>query len=304
MLFRFLAGLFFCIALVWVPTVRATDLIVVLSDNGGVYGEFASTLQQHLESSTWRVRWIGTVDNLDAAPRADLIVSVGAEATKVSARRTSAPLIAALLPRQAWERVSVDVARPRGSITAIYLDQPVGRLMSFVRYLLPDKRRVGLLLGSETRALAPLARQAAASNSQALEIEEMEGGENPVLPLNQLLSRSDALLALPDSSIYRRENIRAILLTTYRFQKPLIGFSQAMVTAGALAAIYSTPGQAARQTADLIQALPATPGSLPPAQAPATFAISINSHVAQSLGLQLPDEATLRRQLAGEREIR
>jgi hypothetical protein len=44
--------------------------------------------------------------------------------------------------------------------------------------------------------------------------------------------------------------------------------------------------------------------SLPNPSGPTQFAIAINSNVAQSLGLNIPDEAAIRRAMLGDREIR
>lgn len=293
-------ALVFLVFLGLMPAARAADVAVVLSGNGDLYKEFSADLQQFSEGSGWRVRWTGSVDALDGMPPADLIVAVGAEATRVSLRRPG-PVIATLLPRQAYERALADAGpRAKGSSTALFLDQPTSRLLAFVRHLLPDRRRIGVLAGPETRALLPSFKQAAAAAGMRLESEESDGEASPVPALNLLLARSDLLLALPDPAIYRRDNIRAILLTSYRFQRPVIGFSLAMSNAGALAAIYSTPSQIARQTADLIRTLPAESPVLPAPQGPSLFAIAINGSVAQALGLTLPDESSIRRAMDKE----
>lgn len=287
-------------------TTRAGGIALVLSAPGGVYGEFAAGFQQAIEGSPWQVRWIGGAESLDDAPRIDLVVTVGAEATRAVLRRgSSTPLVATLLPRQAYERALADTAgvRPRPASTAIFLDQPPGRQLAFIRQLLPDRHRIGLLAGPETHSMLPALRQAAQASGLGLEPEEVEGDANPVAALNHLLPRSDLLLALPDT-VYKRDNIRAILLTTYRFQRPVVGFSQALVTAGALAAIYSTPAQIARQAGDLVRSLHTEPVSLPMPQTPAQFALSLNGNVAQALGLSLPDESSIRRALAADKEAR
>lgn len=304
---RVLAVFLFALSLLAAPIAKAADVAVVLGDKGGVYGEFATAFQQFSESSSWHVRWVGTIDNLDGMPRADLIVAVGTEATRASLRRGSTtPLVATLLPRQAYERALADASgsRPRSAVTAVFLDQPISRQLAFARQLLPDRRRIGVLTGPETRASLPQLKHTAASHGFSIESEEVEGETTLVPALNQLLPRSDLLFAQPDSQVYRRDNIRAILLTSYRFQRPVIGFSQAMVTAGALAAIYSTPSQMARQVADLVKPLHPDSPSLPPPQPPATFAIAINANVAQALGLNIPDEPTIRRAMSGDKDVK
>ena len=111
----------------------------------------------------------------------------------------------------------------------------------------------------------------------------------------------EALLAIPDTTIYKRDNIKPILVTSYRHQRPVIAFSAPFVSAGALAALHTTPAQIARQTADLINNMGTT---LPPPVPPSQFAITINSNVAEALGLSIPDEATIRRAMLAESEAR
>lgn len=294
------------LALGMMSLARGADIALVLSDSGGAYGDFASAFQQFAANPPWRVRWVGTAENLDSAAfRADLIVAVGNDATRTSLRRSDGrPVVATLLPRQAYDRALAETpSRPRG-VTAIYLDQPISRLLAFSHYLLPDRHRAGVLVGSDTRPLLAQARQAASAAGMTLETEEAEPDTALVPAMNQLLGRSDLLLALPDSAVYRRDNIRVILLTSYRYQKPVIAFSQAFVTAGALAALYSSPAQVARQTADTIRQLNPDAINLPPPQGPTLFSIAINRNVAQAFGLSLPDEATIRRALNADKETR
>lgn len=305
MALRALTAFYLALALALAAPARAADIALVLSEQGGVYGEFASAFQQFCEGSAWRVRWVGNADGLDGAPRVDLVIAVGAEATRSSLRRSgNTRLLATLLPRQAYERALAAAGRAKGNSTAIFLDQPIARLLAFTRHLLPDRHRVGVILGPETRGLLPQLRHSAAGQSLGIEAEEIDGEASPLPALNLLLPRSDLLLALPDGAVYRRENVRAILLTSYRFQRPVIAFSQALASAGALAAIYSTPAQIARQAADLVRALPPDSPGLPAPQAPSQFAIAINNNVAQALGLALPDEPSLRRSLSADKDAK
>lgn len=287
------------------PSTQAWELVVVVSDAGGAYGEFANALQQFVEGSAWNIRWSGDGDAFArAAPKADLIIAVGSEATRSSLKRTTAPVLATLLPRQAFEKIAaeLDSPRPRGSLSAIYLDQPVHRLLGLAHHLLPDRPHVGVLTGTDSRAQIPALRMTASSQGQLIVTEDVDGETPLITALQQVFARSDLLLALPDNAIYRRENVRTILLTSYRFQKPLIGFSQALVSAGALAGVFSTPSQIARQTADFLRMWTPEGTGLPPPQMPTLFTIAVNRNVAQALGLKLPDEPALRRALGADKE--
>ena len=228
-------------------------IAVVLSDRGSAYSDFSSALEEALSGTTWS---ISARHQADAVPplagQADIVVTVGSEALrKTLGRSDNPPILATLLPRQSYEKILADVRRP-GRVTAIYLDQPAARQAAFIHHLLPGQKRAGMLLSNETRNIPGQYRQAFSNAGLALESEDADT-ENTLLPaLNSLLARVNLLLAVPDSNIYHRNNIKPILITAFRYQRPVIGYSPAFVNAGALAAIHSTPAQIARQTADTI----------------------------------------------------
>ena len=90
-------------------------------------------------------------------------------------------------------------------------------------------------------------------------------------------------------------------MSSYRHRKPVVAFSKAFVSAGALAALYTTPAQLGRQTADILLA---SSSGLPPASYPTQFAVAINHDVAHALGLNIPDEATVRQNMFSTKESR
>jgi len=293
-------ALLFILALL--PDVRAAGLALVLSDSKGPYAEFSGALHETLDGSPWKIIASGGSEALDSSVRPDLIVAVGGEAfRRILARGGNTPVLAALVPRPTYEKILADSAPSRPRTSAIFLEQPAARQAAFIRQLLPGLSRIGILHRRDsTQALAPHV-QAMSAAGLVVETEETQN-DNDLLPaLNTLLPKVNALLALPDPNIYKRDNIKAILVTTYRHQKPLIAFSPTLVNAGALAALYTTPAQAARQTGDLIL----TYGTaLPTPREPSLFAIAINQNVAQALNLSPPDEATLRRSLLRSTEAR
>ncbi|UCV03814.1 ABC transporter substrate-binding protein [Dechloromonas denitrificans] len=281
----------------------AGSITLALSDHGGPYAEFANALGEALQGGSWKITTSGKPTAGDPpSPASDLIVTAGGEALRQTlARAPNAPIIATLLPRQTYEKILAEANKGRSRSTAIYLDQPPGRQAAFVRHLLPGQKRIGMLFSSETRASAAQFRQAFANAGLTLDSEDSDTSSTLLPALNTLLPRINALLAIPDGTIFKRDNIKAILITSYRHQRPVIAFSAAFVNAGALAALYSTPTQIARQTADIVNSLGPT---LPPPMAPNFFAIAINQNVAQALGLSVPDEATIRQAMLADRESR
>ena len=291
--------------LAFLEPARGAELAIVLSERGGVYAEFAEQLGKSLAGTSWRVTAVVTPNELTRNTdlrRAELWVSVGSDATRSVLAHGQAPaLFATLLPRLSFEQLLSEhtANRPRGGITALVLDQPLNRQVHLIQQLFPGKKRLGVLVGPETRHLGSRLAQTAASYGLSLEIEDA-GDDAAVVPaVNRLLARADILLALPESTVYSRHNVRPLLLASYRFQRPLVGYSVAFVNAGAIAALYSTPAQLARQTAEtLLSGRKAGTTILFPEK----FVLTYNRQVAQSLAIDLPDEGVVLRALESRRQ--
>ena len=91
--------------------------------------------------------------------------------------------------------------------------------------------------------------------------------------LDQIATRADVLLALPDSTVYTRESARGILLQSFRKRTPVIGPNDAWVRMGALYALdwdYDEVGAVCAQLASREVQGPRSAGTLPaPPGAPA-----------------------------------
>lgn len=281
------------------------DVTVLLSEDGGVYAEFVTQLRNALGSAEnlrvpLRVVTLGTSkgDDFFRASQGQLLVAVGTPAMNAVARRPALnPVLNVLVPRTSFRNLTRSGNRAPDSklFSAIFFDQPWARQFALIRFAIPG-RRVAVLLGKESAELS-VTLQAAARDAQMTVNIELVDDEADLLPaLKRLLLTSDALLAVPDATIYNRSNIAPILLTSYRAKVPLFGFSPSYVKAGALAALYSQPGQIAQQVAEIILNLP-TSGNLPAPQSPRYFSVSINPQVRHSLELTMDDEALLLQKL-------
>ena len=281
----------------------AGTVALVLSDNSAPFREFSNTFTESLQSSTqWKVSSVGSIDSLSSANSASVIVTAGLEAFRQSlARAGNTPIVATLIGRPVYEKLLAESGRPRGRTTAIFIEQPLNRQIAFLRQLLPGNTRVGMLLSEEGRNTLTPIRHALSAAGFALDTENIDSDETLLSAVNALLPRVQLLLTTPDPKIYKRDNIKTILVTSYRHQKPVIAFSSTFVTAGALAAIYSNPPQIARQAADLIIEHGT---SLPAPVYPNQFSIAINRNVAEALNLEIADEPAIRRALLAGKEFR
>lgn len=279
-----------------VTPAMAANILMVLSDSGAAYQSYAQGFRTHLEkrsSSTEVIVLESNRLNGHPLPEASLIVAVGSHAAEaLAARELRQPLLLTMLPRSTLERLLSQHPKAGG----IYIDQPAARYIALARAALPDVERVGFLAGRDSKDVTNRLLVAARDARLRAQIETI-GSEADIYPaMQRLFADGGALIATPDSSVFNAQTIPSILLSAYRRSVPVVGFSPAYVSAGAVVALYSTPEQLAVQSADIcLQVLAG--GVMPGPQAPRHYTIGVNERVARSLGLTLEGEALIRERL-------
>lgn len=293
------------LALLLCPALAAGGVTLVLSQAQGGYAEAGAAFQQELQRLG--VRTPVTVlerpqFQAQGANGSQLLVVVGLPALETAlAQEPRLPVLALLVSRPAFERLVA--ARGGGRrVSAVFLDQPLARQLDLIRLTLPEVGRLAVLTGPDSRDWGE--RLTALAGERRLRLQQAEVSAEPDIyrALEQVLHGAGALLALPDRVVSNPGTIQNLLLTAYRHKVPVVGFSQAYVRAGALLAVHSSPAQIGTQGAELARHFLAQ-GQLPLAQHPRYFAVSINHHVARSLGLSLePETVLLERLMRQERE--
>jgi ABC-type uncharacterized transport system substrate-binding protein len=292
------------IALLVCSTALAAGVEVLLSEDAGAYREIAEVLRQELQGRVLvSVAESGSAeDGTRGATDAELVIAVGGRALSAALASGKAPVLATLVPRASYEAI---VGRSRGDprkVSAIYIDQPFARQLQLVRLVLPGKERAGVLVSPGGEGGLRVFRSVAQQQGFSVAAETVGSQDGLYSALQQVLAASDFVLAVPDPNVYSAATIHNILLTTFRAQRPLFGFSPAYVRAGALAAVYSTPPKLAQEVAGVARRVLAG-GAMPPPRYPSTFSVSVNWTVARSLGLRVEDASVLEEKLsASERE--
>ena len=272
--------------------VQAATLNVqlVMSDSTAPYRQFSDTLNQTLAAGGADVV-IESQPGKEAS--ADLIVAVGMKAMELAVARSDVPVLGVMIPRASYEMLleRQSAQQRSGSTSAIYLDQPWRRQLNFIRAVLPGHNTVGLLYSPDSRITLPRLPAGMSLNAKTV------GSAQTLFDaLEAILDSSDVLLVVPDSEIYSSNNVRNILLTSYRYKVPLIGVSQAYVNAGALGAVFSTPEQLAVQAGEAV-AFFSRSRRLPEPQYPASYSIALNQQVARSLGIMLDTPQAIRERM-------
>jgi ABC-type uncharacterized transport system substrate-binding protein len=281
----------------------AASVIVVLSEAGGAYAEFAEALKAERDARGGYS--IVVLQRADFSPgdlrSHDLAVAVGAGALRAIVQADSSiPVLSTLVPRPVYDATAGAVPGRRWS--AIHIDQPFSRQLALIRLALPDANRIGVLCDlTRPYDMQPLRDAISATPLQL--VFEAFSGEAALFPsLSRVLEKSDVFLALPDPQIHNAGNVRNLLLTSFRARVPVIGFSAAYVRAGAVMSLYSTPEQMARQASDALVGW-MRDRMWPVAQHPRHFTVSVNAHVARSLGLRIEDGDILRDRLVRQEKL-
>ena len=304
-----LRGLGLAAALALAASTASAQVLVVLSDTSTIYREAADELQARLAPLRGGHLSVdrATVSELSASPERtfegyELIVTVGLAAAQrmlaADGHEAARATLSLLVPRRAFEDlVKPDAGSARRQVSAIYLDQPISRQLDLIALAMRAGTRVGVLFGPTSVGLANELREAARVRGLTVKRADVAQAGDLYPALQKVLRESDVLLALADPVALNASTIRGILVTSYREGVPVMGFSQALVDAGAVLAVYSTARQQGREGAE-IAARVLRGERLPPAGYPLYFTVGVNFNAARGLGVAIDNEATLAAELA------
>ncbi len=170
----------------------------------------------------------------------------------------------------------------------IFLGQPVERQLRLIKLALPNTKQIAVF-GSKNyiQLINEISKSA---NKFGFTINSiLVSDENSVLTaLNQNLTNTDVLMAIPDPTVFNRYTARAILLTAFHQHIPLFAYSKSFVRAGATLGIYSSPEDVARHVSALLTHRHQNPG-MQQVMYPKYFTININQRAADALNIAVPN---------------
>lgn len=223
-----------------------------------------------------------------AAGATRLYVAIGSKAVAtVRGAGTDVPVLRLITSGQDAEAHSTRDA-------TFYLDQPTCRSLALVKAVNPEWKNIAVLASaSSDRQIAELAKCAFRYNLN-LNLYPITDNSDLLASLETAADRNDVLLGIADSGVYNRQSIKNILLTAYRYRKPVIGYSENFVQAGAIAAVFTSADSAAKRAGTLIRHFLANRDSFAQTYFPESFSVSVNPQVARALDIKLDTAEGLR----------
>ena len=266
--------------LLWACTVHAGDVLVLRSRELPAYravqAGFTAALQRPVRELP-----LADAAGLERAlaARPELVLAVGLEAARAMVGRApGVPLVCALVP--APEQLGAE-------LRAVPMFASPERQLLALRAVLPRARRLGAFFDA---AHPPAQRDAYARAARAAGLEliwaEVGGPEQLSVAARELASRVDVLWLLPDAELISAQSFRFLVELSFARKRPLLGFSQSMVKAGALLALEPGYEQMGRRAAGVAQQLLARRAASAAPEDPAD-PLFLNARAAALLGVTL-----------------
>jgi len=206
------------------------------------------------------------------------VVTLGLRAAELVARATPAgPIVSCL--------VSGSAAVPPPHAITVPIEIPVDAQIAWLGRLLPAARTIGLLFDPaiSTRRIETLAPALSRAGYTPM-LAPVPAAATLPSALERLTNSVDAMLAIPDPTVYTPQASRALLLFSFRNKIPLIGLAEAWVRAGALYALDWDFEELGRYCGAL--AARAIAAGRAPAPAMPRPRVTVNRRTAEQLGVK------------------
>jgi putative ABC transport system substrate-binding protein len=178
------------------------------------------------------------------------------------------------------------------NMTGTLLEVPVDRQMKIMRMFLPTLHQLGTLYDPAKTSVKDAMPQATISGFQ-LKGFPVESDKDVPQKLRRLLSDTEALWLIPDSTVLTNESVQFILESALERQIPVIGFSPEFTRLGALLSISVNYGDVGRETGLLAKRVLDGERLQPLKPVPVErLKISVNLKTARFLGMTFPKELT------------
>jgi hypothetical protein len=212
------------------------------------------------------------------------------------------PTLSLLVNKGGYEEAVPESWRTsKRSSTAIYLDQPFGRQLDLLQLALPDRTRIGVVFGPNSKSKEDDLRELGRARSLQFNFATIERSADVYPGVQGVLAQSDVFLALREA--FDDSTAVGLLRASYSAGVPVMTYYRDMVRAGAILGLYSSNQQIARQASEVAKQI-LIEGTVPAPDYPRYYTVAVNATVARALGIRIESEAALTEALTRrERDI-
>lgn len=300
----YLAGCMFAVMCLFSEVVLAyTGVTIVMSSKTEANLAFAEQFKTELlnhENSTLTLKVLALPEHkrLVVAENSELVIALGEKAFEAASKLShTTPVLAVYTPALAFERILEKSRRDASNMSMIMQNQPYARQIRFIQSVLPKAKNIGSLVNGNSYGYAEQLKARAKKTGLDFQLRHVNDPSMLIPELKTLLEANDALLAIPDAAVYKPDTAQSILMTSYQFKKPVLCYSLSYAKAGALAALFSSSRQLAKQAAEIAQQSQNVDSPLPLPQAPKYYSVYVNRQVARLLNIEVNNDMAIYRAL-------
>ena len=269
------------------------NVVIITSSDSKYKHQTAGRILEKLDASGTRAMIISSDDIASSSQNGrTLYVAIGDNAIKSLHEFDSNAITLRLTSRKTPG--SIYNSTKSDLITA----QPDCKHIKLIKSINPDWTTVGVLSSIGSLDIAAALTKCAIRHNLNLQVYAITDNSDLLVTLETAVENNKALLAITDPLIYNKHTVKNILLTAYRHRKPVIGYSDSFVQAGAIAAIYTSPETVGDKAAEIISGFFDNNWQFDNnIYSTRDFSISTNTQVATSLDIVLPSEESIRKSI-------
>ena len=175
------------------------------------------------------------------------------------------------------------------NITGVSLNIPSLIKINYLKKILPNAKRIGVLYSSKTEEKIKELSFACAKMKLQLIAEKVESAKDFPTHLKKISPQIDCFWMIPDSEIFSPQAVKHLLIESIRNKFPVMGLSYSYVKAGALFSLdgdYEDLGEQAGML--ILRILSGEKVSRLPPEPPRKINLFLNQIVAEKIGIEIP----------------
>ena len=271
------------------------SVLVLSGRDNPAYRQVTASFQAFLQDKVGGLKFISvTLDGDDVTQQqlealqeqgVTLVFALGSRATMLATERfTTVPVVSSMV----LSRAEIQ-ALP--NVTGVALEFPAATQLRWMRRLLPQANRIGVLFDPALNQVwVDAARREAEKEGLVLVSIPVNNARELPAGLKKLDRAADVLWAIPDKTVYSGKTLKQVLLSSFRSRIPVVGLSGAWVKAGAFYALDRDYEDLGRQNGVIAKKLlaGAATGKVTP-ETPSEAVYSLNLKTARHMKATIDD---------------